>query len=86
MYFLDDTDITDLPMYKRAQKGIGYLPQEPSVFRKLTVENNIKAVLEMTDLSREEQKDKLESRLTSSACIKYATVVVIRFRRRKETY
>ncbi|MEZ5055654.1 MAG: LPS export ABC transporter ATP-binding protein [Saprospiraceae bacterium] len=59
--FLDDTDITDLPMYKRAQKGIGYLPQEPSVFRKLTVENNIKAVLEMTDLSREEQKDKLES-------------------------
>ncbi|MEZ4949045.1 MAG: ATP-binding cassette domain-containing protein [Saprospiraceae bacterium] len=39
--FLDDTDITDLPMYKRAQKGIGYLPQEPSVFRKLTVENNI---------------------------------------------
>jgi lipopolysaccharide export system ATP-binding protein len=59
--FLDDTDITDLPMYKRAQKGIGYLPQEPSVFRKLTVENNIKAVLEMTELSKQEQKDKLES-------------------------
>ncbi len=59
--FLDDTDITDLPMYKRAQKGIGYLPQEPSVFRKLSVEDNIKAVLEMTNLSKEEQRDKLES-------------------------
>ncbi len=59
--FLDDENITDLPMYKRAQKGIGYLPQEPSVFRKLSVENNIKAVLEMTNLSKAEQKDKLES-------------------------
>lgn len=59
--FLDDRVITDLPMYKRAQIGIGYLPQEPSVFRKLTVEDNIKAVLEMTKLSKAEQKDKLES-------------------------
>lgn len=59
--YLDDNDITDLPMYKRAQRGIGYLPQEPSVFRKLTVENNIKAVLEMTTLSKAEQKEKLES-------------------------
>jgi len=59
--FLDDKIITDLPMYKRAQIGIGYLPQEPSVFRKLTVEGNIKAVLEMTKLSKIEQKDKLES-------------------------
>lgn len=58
---LDDEDITDLPMYRRAQKGIGYLPQEPSVFRKLTVEDNIKAVLELTDLSKAEQKEKLES-------------------------
>ena len=58
--FLDDQNITDLPMYKRAQKGIGYLPQEPSVFRKLTVEDNIKAVLEMTKLSKSEQKEKLE--------------------------
>jgi lipopolysaccharide export system ATP-binding protein len=48
-------------MYRRAQKGIGYLPQEPSVFRKLSVEDNIKAVLEMTQLSKEEQRDKLES-------------------------
>jgi lipopolysaccharide export system ATP-binding protein len=58
--FLNDEDITDLPMYKRAQKGIGYLPQEPSVFRKLSVEDNIMAVLEMTSLSKEEQKHKLE--------------------------
>ncbi|MFK7806810.1 MAG: LPS export ABC transporter ATP-binding protein [Saprospiraceae bacterium] len=59
--FLDDRVITDLPMYKRAQIGIGYLPQEPSVFRKLTVEDNISAVLEMTKLSKAEQKVKLES-------------------------
>ena len=58
--FLDDEDITELPMYKRAQRGIGYLPQEASVFRKLSVEDNVKAVLEMTKLSREEQRDKLE--------------------------
>lgn len=58
--FLDDKDITSLPMYKRAQHGIGYLPQEPSVFRKLSVENNIKAVLEMTKLKKKEQKAKLE--------------------------
>ncbi|MEM9850012.1 MAG: LPS export ABC transporter ATP-binding protein [Bacteroidota bacterium] len=59
--FLEKQNITDLPMYKRAQRGIGYLPQEPSVFRKLSVEDNIKAVLEMTRLSKAEQKDKLES-------------------------
>ncbi len=59
--YLDDEDITNLPMYKRAQKGIGYLPQEASVFRKLSVEDNIKAVLEMTHLSKAEQADKLEN-------------------------
>ncbi|MGZ5242748.1 MAG: LPS export ABC transporter ATP-binding protein [Bacteroidia bacterium] len=59
--YLDNEDITKLPMYKRAQKGIGYLPQEASVFRKLTVEDNIKAVLEMTRLSKAEQKDTLET-------------------------
>ena len=59
--FLDDEEITNLPMYKRAQKGVGYLPQEPSVFRKLSVEDNIKAILEMTDLTQAEQSDKLES-------------------------
>ncbi len=59
--YLDDEEITNLPMYKRAQKGVGYLPQEPSVFRKLSVEDNIKAILEMTGLSKAEQKDKLES-------------------------
>jgi lipopolysaccharide export system ATP-binding protein len=58
--YLDNEDITKLPMYRRAQKGIGYLPQEASVFRKLTVEDNIKAVLEMTNLTREEQRNKLE--------------------------
>lgn len=58
--FLNDEEITTLPMYKRAQKGIGYLPQEPSVFRKLTVEDNVRAVLEMTTLSKAAQKDKLE--------------------------
>jgi lipopolysaccharide export system ATP-binding protein len=58
--YLDNEDITHLAMYKRAQKGIGYLPQEPSVFRKLSVEDNIRAVLEMTPLSIEEQKDRLE--------------------------
>ena len=61
--FLNDEDITSLPMYKRAQMGIGYLPQEPSVFRKLSVEDNIAAILEMTKLSRQQQKDKLESLL-----------------------
>ncbi|PHI18773.1 LPS export ABC transporter ATP-binding protein [Lewinellaceae bacterium SD302] len=59
--FLDDADITELPMYRRAKRGIGYLPQEPSVFRKLSVEDNIKAVLEMTEYSKEEQRDKLEN-------------------------
>ncbi len=62
--FLDDQNITLLPMYKRAQLGVGYLPQEPSIFRKLTVEQNIKGVLEMTALSKEEQNDKLESLLS----------------------
>ncbi|MEM1328562.1 MAG: LPS export ABC transporter ATP-binding protein [Bacteroidota bacterium] len=59
--FLQQNDITELPMYRRAQRGIGYLPQEPSVFRKLSVEDNIKAVLEMTKLGKVEQKDQLES-------------------------
>jgi lipopolysaccharide export system ATP-binding protein len=61
--YLEEEEITHLPMYKRAQKGIGYLPQEASVFRKLTVEDNIKAVLEMMPLSKTEQRDKLESLL-----------------------
>jgi lipopolysaccharide export system ATP-binding protein len=59
--FLNDTNITKLPMYKRAQMGLGYLPQEASVFRKLTVEDNISAVLEMTKLSKKQQKEKLET-------------------------
>ncbi|MFP4690990.1 MAG: LPS export ABC transporter ATP-binding protein [Bacteroidales bacterium] len=60
---LENENITYLPMYKRAQLGIGYLAQEASVFRSLSVEDNIKAVLEFTDKSKEEQKEKLESLL-----------------------
>lgn len=59
--FLNDMNITKFPVYKRALNGIGYLAQEASVFRKLTVENNIRAVLEMTNTSKEYQKEKLES-------------------------
>ena len=61
--FLDDEDITKQPMYVRAQKGIGYLAQEASVFRKLSVEDNIKAVLELTQLTKKEQNDKLDELL-----------------------
>ncbi len=59
--YLDNVDITKEPVYKRAQKGIGYLAQEASVFRKLSIEDNIKAVLEMSDMSKEEQRDRLEN-------------------------
>ena len=62
--YLDDINITDAPMYKRARKGIGYLAQEPSIFGKLTVENNLKLVLEMrNDLSLEEQQSKMQTLL-----------------------
>ena len=61
--FLDDLDITSYPMYKRAQLGLGYLPQEISVFRKLSVEDNILAILELTKLSKTEQKERLEQLL-----------------------
>jgi len=59
--FLDDVEITNLPMYRRAQLGIGYLPQESSVFRHLSVEDNIKAVLEMSKFSKDFQRERLES-------------------------
>jgi lipopolysaccharide export system ATP-binding protein len=61
--FLDNTDITKEPVYKRAQKGVGYLAQEASVFRKLSIEDNIKAVLEMSNMSKEEQRERLENLL-----------------------
>jgi len=61
--FLDDLDITKEPMYRRAQLGIGYLPQEASVFRKLSIEDNLRAVLEMTRLTKKEQELKVESLL-----------------------
>jgi lipopolysaccharide export system ATP-binding protein len=59
--FLDDIDITRTAMYKRARLGVGYLPQEASVFRKLTVENNLRAVLEMTELNKDEREERIES-------------------------
>ncbi len=58
--YLNDEVITDLPMYKRAQKGLGYLAQEASIFRTLSVEDNVKAVLEMTSLNKKEQEERLE--------------------------
>ena len=62
--YIDDEDITSFPVYKRARKGIGYLPQEASVYRKMSVEDNIMSVLEMTKLKRNERKEKLESLLS----------------------
>ncbi len=61
--YLDGHDITNLPMYRRARKGIGYLPQEASIFRKLTVEDNLKAILETLKISKNERKERLESLL-----------------------
>lgn len=61
--YLDNIDITKEPVYKRAQKGVGYLAQEASVFRKLSIEDNIKAVLEMSNMSKEEQRERLENLL-----------------------
>ncbi|MEA2106943.1 MAG: LPS export ABC transporter ATP-binding protein [Bacteroidota bacterium] len=61
--YLDNKDITKEPVYKRAQMGVGYLAQEASVFRKLSIEDNIKAILEMSDMSKEEQKERLENLL-----------------------
>ncbi len=63
MVYLDGHDITNLPMYRRARKGIGYLPQEASIFRKLTVEDNLKAILETLKISKAERKERLESLL-----------------------
>jgi len=65
--YLDDKDITSEPMYKRAQLGVGYLPQEASVFRKLSIEDNLRAVLEMTKLTKAEQAHKVESLLDEFA-------------------
>lgn len=61
--YLDDSELTDVPMFRRARKGIGYLAQEPSIFRKLTVEENVMAILETMPLSREERRERLEGLL-----------------------
>lgn len=68
--FLDDTDITREPVYRRAQKGIGYLAQEASVFRKLSVEDNIRAVLEMTDMKKQDQIERVDALLQEFGLIK----------------
>ncbi|MFT5512620.1 MAG: lipopolysaccharide export system ATP-binding protein [Bacteroidia bacterium] len=68
--FLDDKEITNQPMYKRARKGVGYLPQEASVFRNLSVEDNIKAVLELTSMPKEEQAHQLESLISEFSLTK----------------
>ncbi len=65
--FLDDQNITELPMYKRAKLGIGYLAQEASIFRSLTVEENVMAPLEMRDLSKQARREKLTASSKSSA-------------------
>lgn len=62
--FLDNEEITDLPMYKRAQKGLGYLAQEASVFRKMSVENNIMSVMELSEMTKKERTDRLEELLS----------------------
>ncbi len=69
---LDEEKLNDLPMYMRARKGIGYLPQEMSIFRKLSVEDNIKAVLEIVSNKREEQRDKLQDILEEFRLIPFA--------------
>ena len=73
--FLDDLDITTLPMYKRAQAGIGYLPQEASVFRNLSVEDNVAAVLELTKLSKADQKERLEMLLEEFGLNRVRTIM-----------
>ena len=78
--FLNDVDITTLPVYRRAQLGVGYLPQEASVFRTLSVEDNIRTILEMTDLTPAEQKDRLEQLISEFHLQKCARIWVTVFR------
>ncbi len=78
--FIGNRNITRYPVYKRAQSGIGYLAQEASIFRKMTVEDNIKSVLEFTDKSPEEQLDKLESLINEFGLEKVRKIRVIVFR------
>ena len=68
--FLDDSEITKLPVYQRAQRGVGYLAQEASVFRKMSVEDNLRSVLEMTNIPKDEQRDKVEILLKEFGLVK----------------
>ena len=81
--YLDDLDITEMPMYKRAQHGVGYLAQEASIFRQLSVEDNIIAVLEFTKLTKEEQHQKLETLLNEFGLQNIRKVKVFNFREAK---
>lgn len=76
--YIDDKEVTDYPVYKRARNGIGYLPQEASVFRKMSVEDNILSILEMTDLPRHKQLEQLESLISErSVLTKFAKTKAI---------
>lgn len=73
--YIDDQEITNFPVYKRARAGIGYLPQEASVFRKMSVEDNIMSVLEMTKLSKQERIDKMESLIREFRLGRYVRIL-----------
>lgn len=81
---LDNLDITDYPMYKRAQAGIGYLAQEASVFRKLSIEDNILSVLQLTNLSKAEQEAKMESLIAEFSLDTFVPIEVICFPEEKD--
>ena len=78
--YLDDTDITDMPMYKRAQHGIGYLPQEASVFRNLSIEDNIMSVLEFQDMTKQERINRMNGLLEEFSLTKIRKAKAISFR------
>jgi len=82
--FLDEQEITSFPMYKRAQSGIGYLAQEASVFRKLSVEDNILSVLQLTKLSKKQQLEKMESLIMNLVLTIFEKIEVIYFLVEKE--
>jgi ABC-type (unclassified) transport system, ATPase component len=82
--FLENEEITDLPMYKRAQKGLGYLAQEASVFRKLSVEDNIMSVMELSNYTKEERRERLENLIQEFRLEKVRRVMEFNYREEKE--